>query len=53
LLRHSGFVGAGLVLPLGYRAAPAGAAPTLDLFEDVLPDLLAVHGGRVTRFRRS
>jgi spore coat protein A, manganese oxidase len=41
LLKRGGIVGAGLMLPLGYRTAAAGAAPALPLFVDELPNLLA------------
>lgn len=40
LLKRSGAVGAGLMLPLGYRTAAVGAAPRLAPFVDELPDLL-------------
>jgi len=40
LRKRGGVVGAGLMLPLGYRVAPAGVAPGLPRFVDELPDLL-------------
>lgn len=40
LLKRGAAVGAGVMLPLGYRVAPGGAAPGLPLSVDELPDLL-------------